>query len=117
MMKATRIYTDEDEETHFEDFDIPLKDSGEIGLLSNLHRATGIIFRETSEDYDYLWHNAPRRQYVIMLEGQVDITVSDGEIRRFSDGDVLLLEDTSGKGHYSKAVNDEKRKSIFITID
>ena len=46
-MKITRIYTDADGETHFGELDIPLKDAGTIGLLSQLQPATGIIFRET----------------------------------------------------------------------
>ncbi len=117
MMKLTQIYSDSEGESHFGSFDVPLKDSGDIGLLSQLQEATGIIFRETPEDYDFSWHNAPRRQYVIILEGQVDFTVSDGETRRFGGGDVVLLEDTSGKGHYSKAVCGQRRKSIFVTLD
>ena len=116
-MKITRIYSDADGETHFGELAIPLTDAGAIGMLSQLQGATGIIFRETAGDYDFLWHNAPRRQYVIILEGGVDFTVSDGETRRFGGGDVVLLEDTSGKGHVSKAVGGQTRKSIFITLD
>ena len=117
MMKINRIYSDSNEETHFGEFDVPLRDSGDIGSLAQLQEATGIIFRETPEDYDYAWHNAPRRQYVIILEGQVDITVSDGATKRFGNGDVLLCEDTSGKGHYAVAVNGQRRKSIFVTLE
>lgn len=116
-MKITRIHSDSGGETHFDDLDIPLEDFGEIGMLSALQEASGIIFRETPGDYDFAWHNAPRRQYLIILEGEVDITVSDGATRRFGDGDVVLLEDTSGKGHYSKAVEGRKRKSVFVTLD
>jgi uncharacterized cupin superfamily protein len=116
-MKITRIYPDSEGETHFVNLEIPLRDSGEIGMLSQVQEATGIIFRETPGDYDYSWHNTPRRQFVIILEGGVDFTVSDGETRRFGRGDVVLLEDTTGKGHYSKAVNGQRRKSIFVTLD
>jgi uncharacterized protein DUF861 len=116
-MKITRIYPDSNGETHFGEFDIPLRDSGEIGMLSQLQKATGIIFRETSGDYDFSWHNTPRRQFVIILNGGVDFTVSDGETRRFGGGDVVLLDDISGKGHYSKAVKGQRRKSIFVTLD
>lgn len=116
-MNISRIYPDAEGESHFDDLDIPLKDAGEIGMLSALQNASGIIFRETPGDYDFAWHNAPCRQYVIILEGWVDITVSDGETRRFGGGDVVLVEDTSGKGHVSKAVNGQKRKSIFVTLD
>lgn len=116
-MKITRIYADAAGETHFGEIDIPLEDAGAIGILSQLQEATGIIFRETAGDYDFSWHNTPRRQYVIMLAGAVDFTVSDGETRRFGDGEVVLLEDTSGKGHVSKAVQGQPRQSIFVTLD
>ncbi len=116
-MKIYSIYPDEQGETHFREIDIPIKAAGAIGILSEIQPTTGIIFRETPEDYDYPWHNAPRRQYVIILEGEVDFTVStNNETRRFGPGDVVLLEDTTGKGHYSKAVNNQRRKSIFVAL-
>ena len=116
-MQVTRIYTDADGESHFEDINIPLTDAGDIGALSEMVKATGIIFRETNGDYDYNFHNAPQRQYVVMLDGEVDIEIGDGTIRRFTTGDILLAEDTTGRGHRSFAVNGNSRKSIFITLD
>lgn len=116
-MKIPRIYTGKDGGSYFGEIDTPLRDAGDIGMLSELQTATGIIFRETSGDYDYDWHNTPRRQYVIILEGEVDFTVSSGETRRFAGGDVVLLEDTNGRGHKSQAVNGQIRKSIFVTLD
>lgn len=116
-MKITRIFTGSDNESHFEEVEIPLTDSGEIGALSEHVKATGVIFRETPGDYNFSWHNAPQRQYVIMLEGQVDIEIGDGTVRRFSTGDILLAEDTTGRGHISRAVDEKLRKSLFITLD
>ena len=117
MYKVTTIYSDSVGESHFGEKEIPVVDAGDIGMLSKTLDATGIIFRETAGDYHFPWHNTPRRQYVIILSGKVDFTVSSGETRRFKDGDVVLLEDTEGKGHYSKAVDGEPRKSIFVTLD
>ena len=116
-MKVTRLFTGDDGESHFEDIDIPLKDAGDIGTLSDLVKATGVIFRETSGSYDYDFHNAPQRQYVVMLDGEVDIEIGDGTTRRFSTGDILLAEDTTGRGHISRAVDGKPRKSLFITLD
>ena len=79
--------------------------------------ATGIIFRETSGDYDLDWHPAPRRQYIINLDGGVQITASDGESRIIGAGEVLLVEDITGKGHLSKAVGGKMRRSIFVPIE
>lgn len=112
-----RIYPDSDGESHFDELEIELADAGDIGMLSEPEKTTGIIFRETAEDYDYSWHLVPRRQYVVFLEGQADFTVSDGETRRFGAGDVVLLEDTFGRGHCSKAVDSKRRKTLFITLD
>lgn len=116
-MKITRLYTGADGEAHFEDIDIPLTDQGKIGWLSAPIPATGMILRETGSDYDYDWHNAPQRQFILMLEGEVEIEVGDGTSRRFGPGDILLVEDTTGRGHRSRTVNQQPRRSVFITLD
>ncbi len=116
-MKITRLYTGPDDESHFEDIEIDLNDAGDIGHLSEQMEATGIIFRKTGPEYDYDWHNAPQRQYIIMLDGAVDVEIGDGTVRRFSTGDILLVEDTTGRGHKSKSVNNESRLSVFVTLD
>ncbi|MFQ5708129.1 MAG: hypothetical protein ACE5HO_11800, partial [bacterium] len=102
---------------HFGEIEIPLEEAGEIGRLSRKLPATGIIFRENDADYDYDWHGAPQRQYIILLDGEIEIEVSDGEKRRFCGGEILLLEDTTGKGHRTRVANKQPRRSIFVTIE
>ncbi len=116
-MKITRLYTGADGESHFEDIDIPFKGRGETDSRSDILPATGIFFRATSGEFKLDWHNAPRRQYVILLKGQSEVTVGDGTSRIFGPGEVMLAEDTSGRGHMTRAVNDQPRMSIFITTD
>jgi hypothetical protein len=117
-MRVTRIFTGADGESHFEDVDIPVEDRGSIGATSEPFEATGVVFRETGPEYDYDWHNAPRRQFVVMLSGgQVELEVGDGSKRRLGPGDVLLAEDTTGRGHLSRAVDNRSRVSLFITLD
>lgn len=116
-MKITRLYTGDDNASHFEDMDIPLEDQGAIGMLSRPLQVGSIIFRETGSDYDYDWHTAPRRQFVIMLAGEVDIEVSGGVMRRFGPGDILLAEDITGRGHISRAVDGQPRTSVFVILD
>ena len=116
-MKIHRLYTDNKGESHFEDVQIKFTDSSRSGRLSPRLPATGIIFREVSPDYDLDWHPAPRRQYIINLDAGVQITASDGETRRIGAGEVILVEDTSGKGHLSKALDGKLRHCIFVTLD
>ena len=68
------------------------------GKLSKRLTATGIMFRETTTDYENSWHRAPCRQYVISLAGGISITASDGETRHIGAGVIVLVEDTTGKG-------------------
>jgi hypothetical protein len=116
-MKIVRVYTGADNKSHFEDIEVPLKNGGKVGSLSDLIKATGVIFRETGGDYNFDFHNAPRRQYVVNLEGEVEIEVGDGTKRILRTGDVMLAEDTTGQGHISRAVGGKPRKSLFITLD
>lgn len=112
----TRIYSDSEGESRFEDVSIPLESGGEIGFLSERMEATSVLFRNVVPGYDYDFHNAPRRQLIFLLDGVIQIETSLGEIREFSAGDVLLVEDTEGKGHRTKNLTPVKRKSAFVEI-
>lgn len=116
MFQITRIYSDSNGDSHFEDLIIPLQEAGTIGCLSEVLPATGIIFREVEPAYDYDFHTAPQKQYLVLLDGEIEIETSLGDKRIFVAGQILLLEDTTGKGHKTKNLQPIKRRSIFITI-
>lgn len=114
--KITRIYTDSNGDSRFEDMSIPLHEGGTIGFLSEAQQVGTIIFRKVIEQYDYDFHNAPARQYIALMDGEIEIETSLGETRIFKPGMVLLVEDTTGKGHRSRNIKEEVRSSIFITL-
>jgi hypothetical protein len=116
-MKIHHLYVDKQGESHFEDMEIPYTETGPAGKLSARLPAAGIIFREVPPDYDLDWHPAPRRQYIINLDAGVRITASDGQSRTIGAGEVILVEDTWGKGHLSKALDGKLRHCIFVPIE
>ncbi len=116
-MRIHNLYVDDKGESHFRDIEVEWAEQINFSRQSKRLPATGIIFRETSPDYDLDWHPAPRRQYIINLDGGVQITASDGESRIIKAGEVLLVEDTHGKGHLTKSVGGKMRHSIFVPID
>ncbi|CEJ68705.1 cupin domain-containing protein [Chryseobacterium oranimense] len=115
-MKMTRIFSDINGESHFEDIEIPLTDQGDIGFLSDDINVKKMQFRKVSAEYDYDFHHAPQRQYIVLLDGGVEIQTSLGEIRQFQTGEILLVEDISGKGHKTKNLEKKERTSIFIHL-
>ena len=115
-MKVTRVRPDSDGVTHFDEIEIPLADGGEIGRLSALFPVEAVVFRETGADYDFDWHPAPARQLVVLLDGEIELEVGDGETRRFGGGEILLLEDTAGRGHRTRNVGPVPRRSLFVRL-
>ena len=115
-MQIVRVYTGDDGESHFEDLDVELDDQGGIGAISEMWPAKGVIFRTVDGNYDLDFHTAPRRQLVVNLQGAVDIETGDGTIRRLHSGDILLAEDTTGRGHKSRNVDGQPRTCLFIPL-
>lgn len=107
-----RIYSGEDGQSHFEELELPTGQGGR----SPIQPATGISFRRSAEGDFMDWHNAPRRQYVITLSGQVEIAIGDGTVRRLGPGDVMLAEDLTGRGHTTRVVGNGPRVSVAIPL-
>ena len=95
-----RIYTGHDGQTHFEDLALPAEESHNLAL----HAGANLVFRCFPADYFSDWHTAPRRQYIFILAGQVEIGIGDGTARRFGPGDVVLADDLTGQGHTTRSV-------------
>lgn len=115
-MHYTRIYSDSNGESHFERVEISLKDYGAVGFLSESMKVKILQFRENNGDYYWDYHNPPTRQFIILLDGTIEITTSLGEVRQFNAGEILLVEDMEGKGHKTENISKESRKSIFIQL-
>ena len=93
-MNISRLYTGDDGQTHLEWMD--LQSHPELGTMQS---AVGIQIRSTEPGNFLDWHPAPRRQFVIILSGQLEIGLGDGSKQTFGPGDARLVEDTTGKGH------------------
>ena len=114
-MKIIRIYTGPDNESHFEEKEVDLKFNGDMEV-SATEPAEGILFRRASANHLHSYHPAPRRQYVITLSGAVEIETGDGTIKRFGPGDVMLADDTTGRGHITRVVGNQPRTYVMIPL-
>jgi quercetin dioxygenase-like cupin family protein len=110
-MSITRLYTGADGKTHIEELDLVSHPE-----LTSLQAAKGIVFRTTQPGYFSDWHNAPRRQFVITLSGEVEIGLEDGSKHRYGPGHVTLAEDLTGKGHTTHVVGNQPRMTATIPL-
>ncbi len=114
-MQVVRIYTGDDGETHFEDLELPYEAIADAQVTA-MSGASGVQFRKTPSGSFSDWHRAPRRQYVITLQGQMEVGIGDGAKRLFKPGDVLLADDLTGRGHTTEAVGGGARVSVSIPL-
>jgi len=108
-------------ETYFDDMVVPyeLKDfappAGPIGIAAK-QPAASLVFTTLPGRWDGDWHPAPRRQFVFLLGGAIDIEVASGETRRFETGDIVFLEDTTGRGHDTRVAGDEPAVFAIVAL-
>ena len=110
--KYIRIYTDEAGESHFEDLETELIFMDFAPPAAPLAVAPFL----PSEKMQWLgaprgWagdapHPVPTRFVSVVTQGEVEITTSDGDVKRFPVGAVILAEDTWGKGHRTVVTSD-----------
>jgi quercetin dioxygenase-like cupin family protein len=98
-MSIFRMYTGPDGKSHLEEQAL-----AEHPALTKPQAAAHIIFSQQPAETFLDWHPAPRRQYVIVVSGQLEIGLGDGTVRRFGPGDARLVEDTTGQGHTTRYV-------------
>lgn len=122
-MKATyiRLYADADGDSHFEDVDaelspVPFAASSPPLDLSTLLPATQWSFLGARPGWRGDWHPSSARNLFVVLTGKWELETSDGTIRMFGPNDVLLAEDTTGKGHRSRVVGDEESLALLVQL-
>ncbi len=117
-MNIIRIYADADGESHFDELEERGVEHRVNADFTRVIDANGLAFKEAGLQGDAPslgdWHPAPRRQYVLFLAGETEIEVSDGEKRIIRAGDVLLVEDTFGKGHRNRRLSPEPELWAFV---
>ncbi len=111
-MKHTRVFADEEGETHFEDVEVELESVVAAPPtppfnISPYNPASRYGFWVFPSGWFGDWHTAPHKQIFFILSGESETEVSDGEVKRFRSGGVLLVEDTWGKGHKTRVLSSE----------
>lgn len=121
MRGYTRLYSDEQGESHFADVEIDLALSEyappapPLGLSASTN-AKQIGFMQAPAGWSSDRHPSSARNFFVVLSGEWEVTVSDGESRRFAAGSALLVEDISGKGHTSRVVGDIDSLAVMVEL-
>lgn len=117
----TCLYADSGGESHFKDVEIEFQET-DFALpamplnVSSFSLATECGFVIAPPGWHGDWHPTPKRQFLFYLAGQAEVGVSDGEVRTFGPGDIVLVEDTAGKGHVSRVVGSAEVLNAVVRL-
>jgi quercetin dioxygenase-like cupin family protein len=120
-MRYPRTYADAAGESHFGDVEEAMAATAFVPTnpplgLSAPRSEVATVFCRLAPGWDGSWHPSPRPQFAFTLSGEWEITVTDGESRRFGPGEFVLLEDLTGRGHSTAVTNVEDAVLLLIWL-
>lgn len=120
-MDYTRIYRGMDGKSHFANVSADLSPTDFAPPAPPINLAAPIeaertVFCQFPAGWVGDWHPSPHRQFYFQMSGELEVQVGDGEVRRLSAGSVVLLEDTSGKGHVTRVVGASGVEAVFVQL-
>ena len=111
-MKITRVYADEQGETHLGIQEVPRHDAAlgpppnPVGRMTERIPVSSLVTFWAPAGTGATWHNAPQPYICIVLSGEGEVVVSDGATLRVGPGELIFFDDVTGKGHITRAVTD-----------
>lgn len=114
MIRCVKLYTGEDGLSYFTEGSLDLPEGERGDFISSVVDAKSISFRETGQGGSFDWHTAPAHQFVITLSGMLDFEMPDGSTVRINPGDILWADDTVGKGHRWRLVDQQPWRRAYV---
>jgi hypothetical protein len=120
-MRYTHIYVDANGDSRFADAQLPMnEDTGGPGvaeLVSADQPVGSLRYLLLPPGWFQDQRPARDRRWLLILTGVLDIEASDGEVRRFGPGSILLVEDTYGTGHRARVVGGPAQIAIAPLLE
>ncbi len=117
-MASFHLYGDAAGQTHLAPLVLPVRQTsaGAVRGLNDIPTTTMGVGEFVGRKPDAGLHNAPRRQFLVVLRGELEIVTSLGHQQRLRTGDLLLADDIGSKGHISRDVGEEPLMLAAIWI-
>ena len=93
IMEVIHVYADEDGVSHVDRVKV-------VGSPKELP-AESVIASSIAQGVED-WHQAPAKTFTINVIGDIEAEVSDGTKVKIGKGDLVYLEDRTGKGHVTR---------------
>jgi gentisate 1,2-dioxygenase len=114
-MMIPHIYDDADGHSHFGEIEIVQK--GTPQRISAANQDVSYWQMSVSQPgFVADWHPTGESKLLCVFSGQMALTVSNGETRHMSRGDILFAQDMKGQGHAARVVGTEPCVMLQIAM-
>ncbi len=117
------LFTDTDGRARFRDDPVPLTEGTPITRLSALQASGGCQFRHSPVGFASDFHCTTTPQWLVVLQGSMEIGLQDGGTRVFGPGECFYSNDTlppgatfdpQRHGHRSRLLGDAPLVTMFV---
>lgn len=115
-MKIPRIYVDDYGHSYFGEAELPQSGDPKRRIQAANQELLYWQIREIKPGHFIDFKPNVMPQFIAVLNGQMALTVSNGETRYFTRGDMLLLQDMTGQGHTTRTEGHEPCRTLVITL-
>jgi quercetin dioxygenase-like cupin family protein len=106
------LYTGPDGQAYVKNIQVPAGPDGVVAL-----QPTKVIeIHRTRPGFSIGWHVERRRQYLITLSGRGEIDIAGGKKLILTPGSILLVENTTGKGHKTRVLGNKPWVTLWIPL-
>ena len=122
-LTLTELYTSADGRASFRDRPLALAEGSPVARLSALQASGGWQFRRSPVGFASDFHCTTTPQWLVVLQGRMEIGLRDGSARVFGPGECFYSNDTlpagaafdaALHGHRSRLLGDEPLVTLFV---
>ena len=122
-LTQTILFTDTDGRARFRDEVLELNQGTAVSSLSKLTNAQGVQWRMSPEGFESQFHCTTTPQWLVVLQGRMEIGLQDGSTRVFGPGEYFYSNDTLPEGatfdpqvhgHRSRLVGEGPLVTLFV---
>lgn len=117
-MTILRLYTGSDGQTHEDNVQVKFTSTTMYpeAEASEAVKVSEAQFFRLPKGKVQDWHKPAYRQYVVTLSGRAEVEIAGGQKILLGPGQVVLLENVTGKGHITRSIGSEDLTLFIVPL-
>ncbi|HLS16309.1 MAG TPA: hypothetical protein VK049_00565 [Paenalcaligenes sp.] len=116
MVRCVRLFTNEVGQVQAQEGVLQYEAAERGDHTTQTLKAGQVFYQSTAAGSSADWHVDTARQFVITLQGHLVFETETGQSFEIQRGDILLTEETAGKGHRWRMVGDAPWVRAYVTL-